>query len=180
MPLAPAPSWPHSEWHRSVPFFNKADDHLSEGEVVELSKVIGALLINFGTVTHEQVAGMLAAGKAANQNKKPLIFDPVGIGATTLRKELGLKDLMNQWQATVIKGNAGEISTVAGSTEVSTSGTSWRSTSLILYIDRSKVVGLTRSVLASKTRLRSFELSPSVNVRHFLLFSLFITRATDM
>lgn len=53
-------------------------------EQEDLAKIPGGLLINFGTVTDKE--GMLAAGKWANYYKKPVVFDPVGVGATTFRK----------------------------------------------------------------------------------------------
>jgi hydroxyethylthiazole kinase-like sugar kinase family protein len=77
--------------------------HLAE-EAADLSPALGALSLNLGTLTDEQVAGMLTAGKApyclfgladaggsgrlANLNCKPIIFDPVGCGATQLRKRV--------------------------------------------------------------------------------------------
>jgi thiamine-phosphate diphosphorylase/hydroxyethylthiazole kinase len=30
---------------------------------------------------------MLVAGKAANVNKKPIVFDPVAVGATSFRRQ---------------------------------------------------------------------------------------------
>lgn len=76
----------------------------AEQEVGDLSKVISGLLINFGYAlgsynrginrssclgcsTIKDRAGMLVAGKAANINKKPIVFDPVAVGATAFRRE---------------------------------------------------------------------------------------------
>ncbi|CAE6515447.1 unnamed protein product [Rhizoctonia solani] len=84
-------------------------------EMDDLGKVAGGLLVNFGTITNK--AGMLVAGKAANKNKKPVVFDPVGVGATQFRRETA-NELLNSWQASVIKGNAGEIGALLGSSEV--------------------------------------------------------------
>lgn len=53
-------------------------------EVTQLSRIIGGLLVNFGTI--KDIDGMLAAGKAANANGKPVVFDPVAAGASDLRK----------------------------------------------------------------------------------------------
>ncbi|CAE6386637.1 unnamed protein product [Rhizoctonia solani] len=88
-------------------------------EMEDLGKVAGGLLVNFGTITNK--AGMLVAGKAANANKKPVVFDPVGVGATQFRRETANK-LLNSWQVSVIKGNAGEIGTLLGSSEVAARG----------------------------------------------------------
>lgn len=53
-------------------------------EMEDLSKITGALLVNFGTISDK--AGMLLAGQCANIQKKPVVFDPVGVGASTYRK----------------------------------------------------------------------------------------------
>lgn len=54
-------------------------------DVEDLSKVIGALLVNFGTIKDKD--GMLVAGRAANINRKPIVFDPVAAGATAYRRD---------------------------------------------------------------------------------------------
>jgi thiamine-phosphate diphosphorylase / hydroxyethylthiazole kinase len=53
-------------------------------EQVDLARIPGGLLINFGTI--EDVDAMLLAGKEANRNRKPVVFDPVGAGATAYRR----------------------------------------------------------------------------------------------
>ncbi|CAE7126481.1 unnamed protein product [Rhizoctonia solani] len=88
-------------------------------EMDDLGKVAGGLLVNFGTITNK--AGMLVAGKAANTNKKPVVFDPVGVGATQFRRETA-SELLNSWQVSIIKGNAGEIGALLGSSEVVSRG----------------------------------------------------------
>ncbi|KAE8539469.1 hydroxyethylthiazole kinase [Cryptococcus gattii VGV] len=88
-------------------------------DVYDLSPAIGALLINFGTVTDK--AGMLVAGRQANVNRKPIVFDPVAIGATPYRQETSV-ELLAHWQPTIIKGNAAEIGFMAKSTEVASRG----------------------------------------------------------
>jgi len=88
-------------------------------EMEDLSLIPGALLINFGTIKDKEA--MLSAGRFANLARKPVIFDPVGIGATNFRKAVG-DELLNFWQATVIKGNAGEIAALSRSEEVSNRG----------------------------------------------------------
>lgn len=56
----------------------------SPQEQEELARVPGGLLVNFGTL--EDLNGMLAAGFNANLNRKPIVFDPVGVGATKYRQ----------------------------------------------------------------------------------------------
>ncbi|EPQ57436.1 HK-domain-containing protein [Gloeophyllum trabeum ATCC 11539] len=88
-------------------------------EMEDLQKATGALLINFGTITDKE--GMLQAGKFANLNKKPVVFDPVGVGATAYRRSTA-SELLNTWQASIIKGNAAEIGALADSVEVQAKG----------------------------------------------------------
>jgi thiamine-phosphate diphosphorylase / hydroxyethylthiazole kinase len=56
----------------------------AEAEQAELARMPGGLLINLGTI--DVLDGLLAAGKHANQNSKPIVFDPVGVGATAFRR----------------------------------------------------------------------------------------------
>ncbi|EIM83062.1 thiamine biosynthetic bifunctional enzyme [Stereum hirsutum FP-91666 SS1] len=88
-------------------------------EQEELARIPGGLLVNFGTV--EDMDGMLASGFHANLNRKPVVFDPVGVGATKYRQNCAAQ-LLNLWQATVIKGNAAEIGALAKSEEVKAQG----------------------------------------------------------
>ncbi len=56
-------------------------------EMDEIPAMCQALVINIGTLTSKTVKSMIKAGKSANKNKIPLVLDPVGVGATTFRKE---------------------------------------------------------------------------------------------
>ncbi|TFY80989.1 hypothetical protein EWM64_g3030 [Hericium alpestre] len=89
-------------------------------EQADLARIPGGLLINFGTV--EDMDGMLAAGLNANLNRKPVVFDPVGVGATTYRQTCAHVQLLNTWQPAVIKGNAAEIGAIVNSDEVKSQG----------------------------------------------------------
>ncbi len=84
-------------------------------EVTEMAKVAGALLLNIGTLSHEQAEAMLIAGQAATQAGVPVVLDPVGAGATTLRTDVS-KRLLEQVNPTVLRGNAGEIASLLGKT----------------------------------------------------------------
>lgn len=84
-------------------------------EMHDLSRIPGGLLINFGTITNK--GGMILAGQYANEAQKPVVFDPVGVGATQFRKTTA-SELLNAWQASVIKGNAGEMASLSNSNEV--------------------------------------------------------------
>jgi hydroxyethylthiazole kinase len=56
---------------------------------------------------------MVAAGKAANAKGIPVILDPVGAGATELRSN-AVKTLLSELVISVVRGNAGEILALAG------------------------------------------------------------------
>ncbi|MBI0577097.1 hydroxyethylthiazole kinase [Neobacillus cucumis] len=82
-------------------------------EVADMAKIAGALVLNIGTLNSIEIESMIIAGKSANENGVPVIFDPVGAGATAFRTETA-KKLMNEIRISVIRGNAAEIANVAG------------------------------------------------------------------
>ena len=82
-------------------------------EAADMAGVADALVLNIGTLTSPQVEAMLAAGKAANQKGIPVVFDPVGAGATPWRNEVAAR-ILDQVDISVIRGNAGEIASLAG------------------------------------------------------------------
>ncbi|RXW23512.1 hypothetical protein EST38_g2347 [Candolleomyces aberdarensis] len=86
-------------------------------EMEDLARICGALLVNIGTLREDGLDGPRLAGQFANKFRKPIVFDPVGVGATSFRKQ-SVKGLLDLWQAGVIKGNAGELAALAGTTEV--------------------------------------------------------------
>lgn len=82
-------------------------------EVQEMVSAASALLINIGTLDEYWIRSMLLAGKRANELNIPVLLDPVGAGATNLRIDAALK-LMSEVSFTIIKGNYGEILSLAG------------------------------------------------------------------
>lgn len=82
-------------------------------EVAEMVGAAGALLLNIGTLVPETVESMIVAGKRANELGVPVIFDPVGAGATTLRTESALR-ILREVKVAIVRGNAGEVGVVAG------------------------------------------------------------------
>lgn len=82
-------------------------------EVEEMVSHADALVLNIGTLDHYQEKSMLLAGHAANSRDIPVIVDPVGTGATRYRTDF-MSRLIGELQISVIKGNAGEIGTLAG------------------------------------------------------------------
>jgi hydroxyethylthiazole kinase len=85
----------------------------SPREAEAMMELAQALVLNIGTLHEEQVEAMLLAGRRANARGRPVILDPVGAGATAYRTETA-QQLLQQLDVTVVKGNAGEIATLAG------------------------------------------------------------------
>jgi len=85
----------------------------SKDEVAEMVGMAGALVLNIGTLDASQIDSMLIAGKRANELKIPIVLDPVGAGATRLRTESAQR-LIHELRIAVLKGNAGEVATLAG------------------------------------------------------------------
>lgn len=83
------------------------------GEVAEIAAISSALVINIGTLNQRTIASMLKAGKTANEKKIPVILDPVGAGASSLRNEAACQ-LLREVRFAVIRGNLSEISFIAG------------------------------------------------------------------
>lgn len=94
-----------------------ADD---ASEVAEITAMSNALVLNIGTLNERTITSMLIAGKKANETGIPVIFDPVGAGASQLRNETS-KKLLKEIHFSVIRGNISEICFLAG-VESSTKG----------------------------------------------------------
>lgn len=90
-------------------------------EAADLGKVTGAVVLNIGTIGPDSRRGMQAVGKEANNAGKPIVLDPVGVGASSFRKSC-VQAILNQTQVTLIKGNAAELSSIAGLSEVASRG----------------------------------------------------------
>lgn len=81
-------------------------------EVEEITAVCNGLTINIGTLNHQTIPSMLAAGKKANTLHHPIVLDPVGAGASKLRTQTALT-LLQEIRFSVIRGNMSEIKTLA-------------------------------------------------------------------
>ncbi|MDR3101853.1 MAG: hydroxyethylthiazole kinase [Methanocalculaceae archaeon] len=82
-------------------------------DIIDMTWAASALVLNIGTLDPDQIAGMLAAGNIAAEKKIPIILDPAGAGATPYRTRTA-KQLIEELPISVIKGNTGEIGTLAG------------------------------------------------------------------
>ncbi len=84
-------------------------------EVGDITSISSALVLNIGTLNQRTVASCKAAGKKANALNKPVVFDPVGAGASRLRTDTA-KELLADIRFAVIRGNLSEIKQIAGET----------------------------------------------------------------
>lgn len=81
-------------------------------EMEDMVSIIGALVINIGTLDEYWVESMQLAIAKAEELGKPWVLDPVGAGATPYRNEV-LHQLTTGFKPTVLRGNASEIMSVA-------------------------------------------------------------------
>ncbi len=83
------------------------------GEAADITSISSALVINIGTLNQRTIEAMLSAGKRANELGIPVVFDPVGAGASPLRNEAAGIILSNV-KLSVLRGNISEIACIAG------------------------------------------------------------------
>ncbi len=81
-------------------------------EVCEITAICNALNINIGTLNKFTVPAMLMAGKKARELNHPIVLDPVGAGASSLRTKTAVS-ILEEVKPTVIRGNISEIKTLA-------------------------------------------------------------------
>ncbi len=84
---------------------------LEESE--EMAQLADALVLNIGTLTLPVVEAMVRAGKKANERGVPVILDPVGVGATSLRTR-STSRILEEVKVSVLRGNLSEIASIAG------------------------------------------------------------------
>lgn len=84
-------------------------------ESPEMAAAAGALVLNIGTLDPAVVGSMIKAGRRANELSIPVVFDPVGAGTTTLRRD-ACEWIMREVRIAVVRGNPGEIMAMGGRT----------------------------------------------------------------
>jgi hydroxyethylthiazole kinase len=82
-------------------------------EVEDMVGIAAALVINIGTLSEPWVAAMSKAAAAGGKKNIPIVYDPVGVGATPYRTRV-FRGLIETTWPTVIRGNASEIIASAG------------------------------------------------------------------
>ncbi|MGI6092434.1 MAG: hydroxyethylthiazole kinase [Negativicutes bacterium] len=91
---------------------------MSEGidESEALARAADAVVLNIGTLHSRQVKYCLKIGAEANRFGKPVIFDPVGAGATPFRNATAAQ-ILTDIDVSLLRGNYGEIGFLAGASD---------------------------------------------------------------
>lgn len=87
-------------------------------EVSDITSICNSLVLNIGTLNCRTIESMIEAGKTSNKLGHPIVFDPVGVGASKLRMDTTLK-LLKEVKFSVIRGNASEIKAIISKTKTS-------------------------------------------------------------
>ena len=87
-----------------------------EREVEDIVSISQGLVINMGTLKEGTIPAMIKAGKRANELGIPVVFDPVGAGASRFRTE-ACKRVFEQIKVSLARGNASEIKALAKALE---------------------------------------------------------------
>ncbi|MCC6030077.1 MAG: hydroxyethylthiazole kinase [Desulfurococcales archaeon] len=82
-------------------------------ELEDLVLVADGIYINIGTLDNIWINSMIKLALLAEKYNKPLLLDPVGAGATKLRTEVS-KKILETGAVKILKGNAGEMLSLAG------------------------------------------------------------------
>lgn len=80
----------------------------AEEEAEDMTGIAGALVVNIGTLSGPWVRSMEKAMAGARRRGIPVIFDPVGAGATPYRTRTA-RGLISAFPPVVVRGNASEI-----------------------------------------------------------------------
>ena len=81
-------------------------------EVDDMVNIASALVINIGTLSGPWVQSMRKASLQAEKKGIPIVYDPVGAGATPYRTRT-IRELIQAVAPTIVRGNASEIMAIA-------------------------------------------------------------------
>jgi len=70
------------------------------GEAADIAAIASAVVLNMGTLNERTIPSMIAAGKSANAKGIPVVFDPVGAGASKLRNDTAAHDRRSEVKRT--------------------------------------------------------------------------------
>jgi len=87
-------------------------------EVEDITTISSSLVINMGTLSEQWVESMLKAIRHAKSIGKPIVFDPVGVGASKYRNQVAAM-IMEAGPPDVIRGNGSEILALSNAAQTS-------------------------------------------------------------
>ena len=85
-------------------------------EVEEITARCAGLSLNLGTPSRRTIPSLMRAGVKAGELGRPVVLDPVGVGASALRLRTA-QDLMARVPFTVLRGNVSELRALTGGQE---------------------------------------------------------------
>lgn len=85
-------------------------------EVEEITARCAGLCLNLGTPSRRTIPSLMRAGVKAGELGRPVVLDPVGVGASALRLRTA-QELMVRVTFTVLRGNVSELRALAGGQE---------------------------------------------------------------
>lgn len=83
-----------------------------EAEAEEITAQCMGLNLNLGTPNQKKIQTMLKAGKMANKRKHVVVLDPVGVGASSFRRQAA-EQLLKEIHFDAVRGNISEIRVLA-------------------------------------------------------------------
>ena len=128
-------------------------------EAQSFTQISSALSINLGTLTEQQMQAMQISAQTAQQHQKPWVLDPVGY-SSVLKWRSDMVDVLLQYHPTVIRGNASEISTLAGNqssskgvdSTLSSDAVYAQAQNLLQHCDCVAISGASDYILSDETR----------------------------
>lgn len=93
----------------------------SRYDVEELLSLVSSVVVNIGTLNDEFIDLCKHTCRVANTLNKPIILDPVGVGATTYRTQAA-QHLVSTYDIAIIRGNATEIMALANTPHTQSKG----------------------------------------------------------
>lgn len=82
-------------------------------EVAEIAAGAQAIVVNLGTLTAERLESIFIAGSMANRRGIPIVFDPVGAGASSWRTVSALR-VLDELRIAVVRCNRAEAAALVG------------------------------------------------------------------
>ena len=86
---------------------------VASAEIPQLITAAHAVVLNIGTLTETQETVFELALQSAAKTATPVVFDPVGSGATAYRTDFCLR-MLAEYPVSLIRGNASEIASLLG------------------------------------------------------------------